>query len=117
MSTICIKLSGIETSETAGNDVYASSFLAVFWFRVVRNRTQNQKITPQNQWEFCKFARRYATGRISNLNINKPTTARHPRTPRLVHQVILYSLPPRIAYSLQRPSSVQYDFFRFHLLY
>ena len=32
MSTICIKLSCIETSEIVGNDVYASSFLTIFRF-------------------------------------------------------------------------------------
>ena len=46
MSTICIKLSCIETSEIAGNDVYASSFLTIFRFGVERSGTENRKIAP-----------------------------------------------------------------------
>ena len=40
MSTICIKLSCIETSEIVGNDVYASSFLTIFRFGVERSGTE-----------------------------------------------------------------------------
>ena len=38
-----MKLSCIETSEIAGNDVYASSFLTIFRFGVERSGTENQK--------------------------------------------------------------------------
>ena len=64
MSTICIKLSCIETSEIVGNDVYASSFLTIFRFRVERSGTENRKIAPPLLGTYCEFARRYATGLI-----------------------------------------------------
>ena len=64
MSTICIKLSYIETSEIAGNDVYASSFLTIFRFGVERSGTENRKIALPNRRDYCEFARRYATGLI-----------------------------------------------------
>ena len=44
MSTICMKLSCIETSEIAGNDVYASSFLTIFRFGVERSGTEKFQI-------------------------------------------------------------------------
>ena len=59
MSTICMKLSCIETSEIVGNDVYASSFLTIFRPHVERSGTDPSFIfhcsifSPQMQGVSC----------------------------------------------------------------
>ena len=54
MSTICIKLSCIETSEIVGNDVYASSFLTIFRPPVERSGTEKRKIAPPLWGTYCE---------------------------------------------------------------